>query len=122
MKKDMEVFLKHIAESVEKIEEFTRGLDKDEFKKSVIVQDAVMRRLEIIGEAAKSIAPDFRKKHPEIAWSEMSKTRDKLIHGYFGVDIDLTWDIVINDLPALKEQIKSILMTFKNDAEKASNK
>lgn len=62
MKKDAEIFLKHIAQSIEKIEEFTQGLD-----------------------------------NPEIEWSEMSKTRDKLIHGYFGVDIDLTWDIVISD-------------------------
>lgn len=82
MKKDAKIFLKHIAESVEKMLEFTSGMDKDGFKNSVITQDAVMRRLEIIGEAAKNTPLDFQKKYPGIPWNEMAKTRDKLIHGY----------------------------------------
>ncbi len=94
MKKDISVFLGHIVESIERIEEFTRDASKDDFYKSVQVQDAVIRRIEIIGEASKNMPEEFRKKHPEVPWAEMSRTRDKLIHGYFGVDLELTWDIV----------------------------
>ncbi len=72
------------------------------------LQDSVIRRLEIIGEASKNIPPDFRKNNPGVPWSEMARTRDKLIHGYFGVDLDLTWEIVKKSLSDLKK-IKTIL-------------
>ena len=75
--------------------------------------DAVIRNLEIIGEAVKNISPEFRKKHLGIPWSKIAKTRDKLIHKYFGVDLELTWDIIKKDLPDLKEKIKNILKTIK---------
>jgi len=109
MKKDISVFLKHILESIERIEEFTKGISKEKFLDSVQLQDAVIRRLEIIGEAVKNLPPGFRKKHADVPWSEIARTRDKLIHGYFGVDLALTWDIVKKDLPDLKKKIKKIL-------------
>lgn len=115
MKKDAKIFLKHIAESIEKIMEFTSGMDKDGFKNSIITQDAVMRRLEIIGEAAKNTPLDFQKKYSDIPWNEMAKTRDKLIHGYFGVDIDLTWDIIKNDIPEIETKINAILSDIENE-------
>ena len=73
------------------------------------MQDAVIRRLEIIGEATKNIPEEFTKKHSEVPWSGIAKMRDKLIHKYFGVDLDLTWDVLKDDLPSLKEKIKKIL-------------
>lgn len=109
MKKDISVFLKHILESIERIEEFTKGISKEKFLDSVQLQDAVIRRLEIIGEAVKNLPPGFRKKHVDVPWSEIARTRDKLIHGYFGVDLTLTLDIVKKDLPDLKKKIKKIL-------------
>lgn len=109
MKKDVEIFLEHILESIAKIEEFTKGISRREFRKSVQLQDAVIRRLEIIGEAAKNVPKSFRKKYSDLPWSEMARTRDKLIHGYFGVDIDLTYDIIKKDLPELKDKISNIL-------------
>ncbi|MBU4190535.1 MAG: DUF86 domain-containing protein [Candidatus Thermoplasmatota archaeon] len=109
MKKDISIFLKHILESIERIEEFTKGISKEKFLDSVQLQDAVIRRLEIIGEAVKNLPPGFRKKHADVPWSEIARTRDKLIHGYFGVDLTLTWDIVKKDLPDLKKKIKKIL-------------
>ena len=108
MKKDVNVFIEHILESIKKIEEFTNGISRENFLKSAQLQDAVVRRLEIIGEAVKNIPAEFRKKHAEIPWSELAKTRDKLIHGYFGIDMELTWGIVKEDLPHLKEKIKKI--------------
>lgn len=109
MKKDIGIFLKHILESIERIEEFTKGVSKEKFLDSVQLQDAVIRRLEIIGEAVKNIPQDFRNKHADVPWNEIARTRDKLIHGYFGVDLTLTLDIVKKDLPELKKKIKKIL-------------
>lgn len=108
MKKDPRIFLQHILESIDKIEEFTSKIRLKDFLELAQVQDAVIRRLEIIGEAAKNIPADFKKKHPNIPWAEMAKTRDKLIHGYFGVDLELTWDIIENDLPALRKKIERL--------------
>lgn len=109
MKKDVTVFLLHILESIERIQDFTKNVSKEKFFKDVKLQDAVIRRIEIIGEAAKNIPQDFRQKHADIPWNEMAKTRDKLIHGYFGVDLELTWNIVKTDLPKLKEKIGSLI-------------
>lgn len=109
MKKDISIFLKHILESIERIEEFTKGISKEKFLDLVQLQDAVIRRLEIIGEAVKNLPPEFRKKHADVPWNEIVRTRDKLIHGYFGVDLTLTLDIVKKDLPDLKKKIKKIL-------------
>ena len=109
MKKDASIFIKHILESIERIEEFTKEISKEKFVNSVQIQDAVIRRIEIIGEATKNIPNKFRKEYSEVPWGEMAKTRDKLIHGYFGVDLDLTWDIVKKDLPDLKKKVKKIL-------------
>lgn len=90
MKKDPIIFLNHILESINKIEEFTKGLLKSDFINSVKTQDAVIRRLEIIGEAAKNLPKQFLEKHKNIPWNEIIRTRDKLIHGYFGVDLNIT--------------------------------
>jgi uncharacterized protein with HEPN domain len=107
--KDPGVFVRHILEAIERIEEFIEGKTKSDFLEDIQLQDATIRRIEIIGEASKNIPEDFKRNYPEIAWSEMSRTRDKLIHGYFGVDLDLTWNIVKTDLPELKDQIESII-------------
>ena len=109
MKKNEKIFLAHVLESAEKIERFTKGISKEEFADSDLIQDGVARRLEIIGEATKNIPEDFKKMHPEIEWRKVAGTRDVLIHGYFGVDINLVWDITKNDIPVLKMKIQKIL-------------
>ena len=68
-----------------------------------------MRSLEIIGEAAKKVSPEFKQQHPEIEWRAMAGMRDKLIHDYFGIDYDIVWDVVINKLPSLGRGIKTLL-------------
>jgi len=74
-----------------------------------MVQDAVVRNLEIVGEAAKRVAPDLRKQAPGVPWREMAGMRDKLIHDYFGVDLDLVWDVVAVELPAARTRIVQLL-------------
>ncbi len=110
MKKDALVFIGHMLDEITKIENSVKGLSKADFKRDVDVQDAMIRRIEIIGEAAKNLSSGFRIKHKEVPWSKITGTRDKLIHHYFGVDLDLTWEIVKKDLPVLKKKIESILL------------
>lgn len=112
MKKDSGVFLAHILESIENIEKFTKNISREKFLKSVKTQDAVIRRLEIIGEATKNLPRDFRKRYADVPWSELAKMRDKLIHGYFGIDLELTWKVVKQDIPELKTQILKIKETL----------
>lgn len=111
--KDPKVFLMHIMDSIEKIEDFTNDKTKEDFLEDIQLQDATIRRIEIIGEASKNIPEEFKTQYPAVPWSEMARTRDKLIHGYFGVDLQLTWDIVQHDLPELKEKIHQILEYLK---------
>ena len=117
MKKDTKVFLSHILESIEKIDEFTVNVDREEFMEDSKTQYSVIRGIEIIGEATKNIPESFRKKHSGVPWAEMARTRDKLIHGYFGVDLELTWDILKEDLPDLKKKIKKILEDMETISE-----
>ena len=105
MKKDPYIFIDHILESIQAIIRYTKGIDEENFKGSQEKQDAVIRRLEIIGEAVKHLPEDIKAAHPDIPWREIAGTRDILIHNYFGVDLDLTWQIVINDLKGLEKKM-----------------
>jgi len=106
--KDDKVYLYNILESIEKIENYTAN-GREEFIKTPLIQDAVIRNLEIIGEATKKISQDLRNNYIEIPWREMAGLRDVLIHDYMGIDINIVWNIVQKDLPGLKDKIKSLL-------------
>lgn len=108
MKKDPQIFLKHILDSIDFVDKYTQGLSADDFYASTEKQDAIMRRLEIIGEAVRNIPEEFRKQYPEVIWKQIAGMRDKLIHEYFGVDIELVWAVVKKDLPQLREDIQKI--------------
>lgn len=113
MEKDIKVFLKHILDSIEKIENYTENISEGKFLKSIQIQDAVMRRLEIIGEAVRNMPWDFRSKYPDVPWRKIAGLRDVLIHEYFGVDLKLTFKIVKKELPKLKEEVLRILKEIK---------
>ncbi len=106
---DISPFLAHIVESIEAIERYTRGMEAAAFLNDSLAQDAVVRRLEIIGEAVKNLAPEFRAAHPEIPWKRIAGLRDVLIHRYFEVDLELTWETVQERLPTFKQQIEALL-------------
>ena len=113
MKKDPQIFLKHIIESIEEIENYTKDQDKEKFRKHNMMQDAVIRRIGIIGQAVKNLPLSFRKKHIHIMWKEIAGMRDILIHDYFGVNIDLVWETVKKDIPKLKKQIENLISNHK---------
>lgn len=114
MKKNPKIFIEHIQESIEEIERNTHKMTKKKFENNTTIQDAVIRRIEIIGEATKNIPHDFRKKNPQIEWKEMAGMRDKLIHDYSGVDLDLVWEVVKKEIPMLKKQILKLLDEFES--------
>lgn len=102
------IFCKHIVQNIEKIESFTKGISRENLISDELKQYAVVRALEIIGEAAKNISVSSKKEHPEIPWKEIIGSRDKMIHHYFGVDLNIVWNIIQNDLPDLKKKLGKI--------------
>ena len=102
-------YLEHITDAIKDIESFTKGLTKSQFLKNKLRQSAVIRQLEIIGEASKKLPENFREKYTEVEWKKIAGTRDKIIHHYFGIDLNTVWDIVKKDLPDLTEKVKAIL-------------
>ena len=109
MKRKVQVWLQDIAESITIIEKHVHGVSREEFFNNVTAQDAVIRRLEVIGEAAKNVPDEFREKHPDITWKEIAGLRDVLIHGYFGVKMNRIWDVIQDDLPDLKRKVGALL-------------
>ncbi|NCO23736.1 MAG: hypothetical protein COZ07_06880 [Candidatus Infernicultor aquiphilus] len=109
MKRNLKLYLQDIWESTLAIEEYTQNLTEDEFYSNRQVQDAIVRRLEIIGEAVKNIDDDFRNKYPQIPWKKIAGMRDIIAHEYFGVKLERVWDVLRKDLPDIKQQMLLIM-------------
>lgn len=109
MKKDDSVYLRHIIDAINRIEEYTEGVNQRDFISSNLIQDGVIRQIQIIGEATKRLSEKIIDKYRDIPWKDMAGMRDKLIHDYFGIDVEAVWKTVENDIPFLKSQIKNII-------------
>ena len=109
MRKSNKIFLLHILESIQRIENFTKDLSEEEFFRSEEKQDATIRRLEIIGKAVKNLPKSFKNKYPKVEWSKIAGMRNIIVHEYFGVDLKLTYKIVKEKITELKENILEIL-------------
>ncbi len=108
MTKDDAIFIRHMLDAIEDIESYVET--KEGFVHQKIVQDAVIRKIMVIGEASKNISTSLRDKHPDIPWKDIVGMRDWLVHGYFGVDLDTVWKTIRDDIPSLKKQLGAILM------------
>lgn len=109
MKRDIFLFVEDILKSIKNIKDFSEGISKELFMKDELRQSAIIRQIEIIGEAVKNIPESFRKKYPSIEWRKIAGTRDVIIHSYFGIDFEKVWYILKEDLIVLEKEIINIL-------------
>jgi uncharacterized protein with HEPN domain len=108
MIKDDLAYIEHILDCIRRINEFSSNLTLKEFKTNEMAQDAIIRNIEIIGEASKKISRDTKQTYYKIPWREIAGMRDKLIHDYLGVDVSVVWKTIKEDIPALEKSISEI--------------
>jgi uncharacterized protein with HEPN domain len=109
MVKDNTVYLKDIFTAIIKIEKYSKGIDYEVFSTDDMRHDAILRQLEIIGEAANRLSSDFKKRNPSLPWKEAIDLRNFLIHGYHDIELEIVWKTIIKDLPILKVRVEEIL-------------
>ncbi len=109
MPRDYRVYLEDILQAIEKIGRYTAGLSAETLTRDDKTLDAVVRNLEVIGEAVKHLPDEIRAAHPNVEWKRIAGLRDVLIHAYFGIDVDIVWDIIQNKLPVLGRQVRQII-------------
>ncbi|MFA6376776.1 MAG: DUF86 domain-containing protein [Candidatus Paceibacterota bacterium] len=107
-KRNPEILVDDIAESISAIQEYTLNLGKKEFYGDKKTQDAVFKRIENMGEAVKGLPYSFCRQYPDIPWKKIAGMRDVLVHDYFGIDTEKVWNVVVNEIPDLKEKIAKI--------------
>ena len=112
MTRDARVYLHDIIEAMRNIEEYTAGLSFEAFSHDNKTIDAVVRNCEIIGEAAKNIPEEIKQQYSQIPWKVMAGMRDKLIHEYFGINLNVVWETITEDLPPLKPILQNLLKDF----------
>jgi uncharacterized protein with HEPN domain len=109
MRRDDAILVEHILEATEKSIGFLSGHSRDDLERDEKLALSTIRLLEIVGEAASQVSEEYRDKHPDIPWKDMVGLRNRLIHGYFDVDLDIVWDTVKTDLPPVVEQLRKLI-------------
>jgi uncharacterized protein with HEPN domain len=104
-----EVYLRHILDAITQIEGYTAGVSREDFFRNRLLQDAVVRQVEIIGEAARQVSEELQARYPQVLWREIIGMRNRIVHAYFDLDLEAVWDTVQEDLPQLKAQAQKIV-------------
>jgi uncharacterized protein with HEPN domain len=102
-------YLRHMLDAVERLQKYLKGVNRDKFELDEVLQDAVIRQLEILGEAASRVTPGFRSSVPEIPWSKVIGTRNRLIHGYLSVDLGVVWQTATHHVPRLRSDLETAI-------------
>lgn len=108
MKRDYKLYLQDIKECIEQIEEYTKGISEEDFRKNKLIQDGVVRRLEIIGEASRNIPRALKEKNKQVPWFTLSNFRDFIAHSYFDASLKRIWEIAKSDIPQIKQAMNNI--------------
>ena len=114
MPREFKAYLADIIDAIRKIEKYTKNLSYEKFAADELILDGIVRNLEIIGEAAKRLPEEFRSRHTNIEWNKITGMRNRIVHEYFGVDLDLIWQIINNDLPEFEKGLKEIKKSVSN--------
>jgi len=112
MQRELKNYIEDIITAIEKIEKYTAGMSKEDLAGNELVQDAVVRNLEVIGEAVKKVPDDVRSSYKDIPWKKIAGLRDILIHEYFGVNINIVWDVIENKLQPLKAAVTELYEVY----------
>ena len=107
--KDPLILVRHILDAIAKIEGYTKEFNQSDFEENFLVQDAVIRNIILIGEAAKNVPYDFKKKFTHIEWKQIVGMRNKVVHEYFVIDVETVWNVIQRDLPELKQAFSKLL-------------
>lgn len=102
------LYLGHIIEAVERIIAYAAA-GEEAFRRDLMVQDAIIRNIQVMGEAVKKISAEMRAAHPEVPWRDIAGMRDRLVHDYFGISLDIVWDVAKNHIPPLRESLPRVL-------------
>ncbi|MCD6384659.1 DUF86 domain-containing protein [Candidatus Sumerlaeota bacterium] len=116
-KRSYRMFVEDVLDAMEKIERYIKGLSYETFTKSEMIVDAVIRNLEIIGEASRNLPENVRRKYPDIPWKRIIGLRNIVIHEYFGIDLSIIWEIITRNLPETKPLITEMLKGFDEEKE-----
>ena len=117
MKKDDSVYIRHIRDAFLQIELYIDGVTHEEFLSNSLLQDGVIRQLEVMGEAARNLSEDLRNEYPKIPWRQMISLRNRMIHAYFNVNLQIIWEIIQGDIPNLKQETKHVLEIFNQKSQ-----
>ena len=107
-KRDPLVLLEDIILAIQKIRRYTSQMDHDAFLRDELVIDGVARNLEIIGEATRQVPEDFRRVYSQIPWTQIAGLRNRIVHDYFGLDLEIIWEIIQHDLPEFEKQVRAL--------------